>query len=105
MFLTALAPNLLALELAGRTAKVAISWFDWALAFAPVGILLLLAVPLLAFKLPKWCGAPPAAPLPAPAPGRSAGRRQSGGALLPVEACMAQGNLARRLDAPASASE
>ena len=51
MFLTALAPNLLAVELAGRTAKVAISWFDWALAFAPVGILLLLAVPLLAFKL------------------------------------------------------
>jgi len=51
MFLTALAPNLLAVELAGRTAKVAISWFDWALASAPVGILLLLAVPLLAFKL------------------------------------------------------
>ena len=51
MFLTALAPNLLAVELAGRTAKVSISWFDWASAFAPAGILLLLAVPLLAFKL------------------------------------------------------
>ena len=51
MFLTALAPNLLAVELAGRTAKVTISWFEWFLAFAPVGILLLLAVPLLAFRL------------------------------------------------------
>jgi Sodium:sulfate symporter transmembrane region len=35
----------------GAAGKVAISWFDWALALAPVGILLLLAVPLLAFKL------------------------------------------------------
>jgi L-tartrate/succinate antiporter len=51
MFLTALAPNLLAVELAGRTAKVTISWFEWFLAFAPVGVLLLLAVPLLAFRL------------------------------------------------------
>ena len=51
MFLTALAPNLLAVELAGRTAKVTISWFEWFLAFAPVGALLLLAVPVLAFRL------------------------------------------------------
>jgi L-tartrate/succinate antiporter len=51
MFLTALAPNLLAVELAAKTAKVTISWFEWFLAFAPVGILLLLAVPMLAFWL------------------------------------------------------
>lgn len=51
MFLTALAPNLLAVELAGRTARVTITWFEWFLAFLPVGVLLLVVVPLLAFKL------------------------------------------------------
>jgi L-tartrate/succinate antiporter len=49
MFLTALAPNLLALELAQKTAKVEISWMQWFMAFAPVGILLLIAVPLIAY--------------------------------------------------------
>jgi L-tartrate/succinate antiporter len=51
MFLTALAPNLLAVELAGRTARVSITWFEWFLAFLPVGVILLLLVPLLAFRL------------------------------------------------------
>jgi L-tartrate/succinate antiporter len=49
MFLTALAPNLLALELAQKTANVEISWMQWFTAFAPVGILLLFAVPLIAY--------------------------------------------------------
>jgi len=68
MFLTALAPNLLALELAQKTSKVEISWMQWFTAFAPVGILLLAAVPLLVYVLyppevksgeevPKWAGA------------------------------------------------
>jgi len=68
MFLTGLAPNLLALELAQKTAKVEISWMQWFTAFAPVGILLLAAVPLLAYflyppevksgeEVPKWAGA------------------------------------------------
>jgi L-tartrate/succinate antiporter len=68
MFLTGLAPNLLALELAQKTAKVEISWMQWFTAFAPVGILLLVAVPLLAYflyppevksgeEVPKWAGA------------------------------------------------
>jgi L-tartrate/succinate antiporter len=68
MFLTGLAPNLLALELAQKTAKVEISWMQWFTAFAPVGILLLAAVPLLVYVLyppevksgeevPKWAGA------------------------------------------------
>ena len=68
MFLTALAPNLLALEIAQKTAKVEVSWMQWFTAFAPVGILLLAAVPLLAYVLyppevksgeevPKWAGA------------------------------------------------
>lgn len=51
MFLTALAPNLLAVELAGRTARVTITWFEWFLAFLPVGLILLAAVPLLVFRL------------------------------------------------------
>ncbi len=49
MFLTALAPNLLAVELVNKTAKVAIAWGDWFVAFAPVGITLLLVLPLLVY--------------------------------------------------------
>ncbi|MCC6608958.1 MAG: anion permease [Burkholderiales bacterium] len=67
MFLTALAPNLLALELAQKTVKIEYSWMQWFAAFAPVGILLLIAVPLLAYflyppevksgeEVPKWAG-------------------------------------------------
>jgi L-tartrate/succinate antiporter len=51
MFLTALAPNLLAAELVRKTAKVELDWMQWFLAFAPAGILLLLAVPLLTYVL------------------------------------------------------
>ena len=50
MFLTALAPNLLALELAERIVKIRLSWVEWFVAFAPVGIVLFAAVPLLAWK-------------------------------------------------------
>jgi L-tartrate/succinate antiporter len=49
MFVTALAPNLLAIELINKTAKVSFGWTEWFVAFAPVGIALLLAVPLLAY--------------------------------------------------------
>jgi len=51
MFITALAPNLLAIELISKTAKVSFSWTEWFMAFAPVGILLLLAIPLLTYLL------------------------------------------------------
>jgi L-tartrate/succinate antiporter len=51
MFITALAPNLLAIELINKTAKVTFTWTEWFVAFAPVGILLLLAVPLLTYFL------------------------------------------------------
>jgi L-tartrate/succinate antiporter len=47
MFLTALAPNLLAVELTRKTANIELSWMQWFLAFAPTGVVLLLAVPLL----------------------------------------------------------
>jgi L-tartrate/succinate antiporter len=51
MFLTAFAPNLLASELVKKTAKIEIAWMDWFVAFAPVGILLLAVLPLLAYWL------------------------------------------------------
>ncbi len=65
MFLTGLAPNLLAIELARKTAHVEFGWGQWFAAFAPVGLLLLLATPLLAYwvyppeirqgeKVPAW---------------------------------------------------
>jgi L-tartrate/succinate antiporter len=49
MFLTALAPNLLATELVRKTANIEIEWVDWFMYFAPVGILLLALVPLLVY--------------------------------------------------------
>ena len=49
MFLTGLAPNLLAIELISKTAKVSFTWMDWFMAFAPIGVILLVAVPLLAY--------------------------------------------------------
>lgn len=67
MFLTALAPNLLALELVKKTANVEITWAQWFIAFAPVGIGLLVLIPLLAYwiyppevksgeEVPRWAG-------------------------------------------------
>jgi len=51
MFLTALAPNLLAVEIARKVAHVDISWGMWALGFLPVGILLFSTAPLLSYLL------------------------------------------------------
>ena len=51
LFLTALAPNLLAVEIVRQTIHVDLGWGQWFRAFAPVGIPLLLLVPLLAFWL------------------------------------------------------
>jgi len=51
MFVTALAPNLLAVEIAARTARVTIGWFDWALALAPFGLLLLAVLPWLIVRI------------------------------------------------------
>jgi L-tartrate/succinate antiporter len=49
LFLTGLAPNLLAVELVRRTAKVELGWTEWFTAAAPMGILLLIFVPLLTY--------------------------------------------------------
>jgi L-tartrate/succinate antiporter len=68
MFLTALAPNLLALDLVKKTAGVEITWAQWFLAFAPVGVGLLGLIPLLTYwiyppgvksgeEVPRWAGA------------------------------------------------
>jgi len=51
MFLTAIAPNVLAVDLALRTIHVSISWTDWFRGFAPVGFLLLAVVPILLYKI------------------------------------------------------
>jgi len=65
MFITALAPNLLALELVKKTAQVEITWTQWFVAFLPVGVVLLALIPLVTYwlyppevkhgeEVPKW---------------------------------------------------
>jgi L-tartrate/succinate antiporter len=49
LFLTGLAPNLLAVSVVEKTAKVHLDWTEWFMAIAPVGIILFLAVPYLAY--------------------------------------------------------
>jgi L-tartrate/succinate antiporter len=51
MFLTGLAPNLLALNLVKQTAKIEISWIEWFIGIAPVGILLFIFLPLIVYKI------------------------------------------------------
>ncbi|MBR0796790.1 DASS family sodium-coupled anion symporter [Bradyrhizobium jicamae] len=49
MFLTALAPNAAALSIAKKLVNVDVGWSQWFIGFAPLGILLLLVVPLLSY--------------------------------------------------------
>ncbi len=51
MFMTALAPNLFMVELARTTTGVEITWVDWMVGFLPIGVVLLLLVPWLTFRL------------------------------------------------------
>jgi len=51
MFLTALAPNGAALAIAKKTVGVDVNWSQWFLGFAPLGVLLMLLVPLLAYVI------------------------------------------------------
>jgi len=51
LFLTGLAPNLLALSLVQKTAKVTISWTEWFSGIAPAGLLLFLITPYLVYKI------------------------------------------------------
>ena len=67
LFLTAFAPNLLAVEMVRRTVNYEIDWLSWFAAIAPAGIALLIATPLLTYwlyppeikhseKVPEWAG-------------------------------------------------
>jgi anion transporter len=67
LFLTALAPNPLALSFAKKIVGVAPSWTQWCLGFLPVGLLLLALAPLLTYlvyppevrisaEVPVWAG-------------------------------------------------
>jgi L-tartrate/succinate antiporter len=49
MFITALAPNLFAAELAGKLAGVEVGWTAWMIGALPLGILLFLATPLITY--------------------------------------------------------
>src|SRR5258707_3237568 len=51
LFLTALAPNAAALSIAKKIVGVDIGWSQWFAGFAPLGILLLVLVPLLAYVI------------------------------------------------------
>jgi L-tartrate/succinate antiporter len=51
LFLTALAPNFLAVEFVRRIGSIEIDWLTWFLAFAPAGVPLLLVFPLLVYVL------------------------------------------------------
>lgn len=51
MFITALAPNALAIALIFEATKVQISWWDWFRGFAPVGFTLLALVPALLYTI------------------------------------------------------
>jgi L-tartrate/succinate antiporter len=67
LFLTGLAPNLLALEVVKKTTKIDISWSAWLVGVLPVGVFLLLVVPYLVYRIyppevkkstdvPVWAG-------------------------------------------------
>ncbi len=51
MFLTALAPNLLALELMRKQIALDITWSQWLLGFLPVGALVIAVLPLLVYLI------------------------------------------------------
>jgi citrate:succinate antiporter/L-tartrate/succinate antiporter len=49
LFLTALAPNAAALSIAKKTVGIDVSWSQWFMGFAPLGLLLIALVPLLCY--------------------------------------------------------
>ena len=51
MFLTALAPNVLAVSIIQQTTGQTVSWLDWFVGFAPVGFVLLAILPLLLYVI------------------------------------------------------
>jgi L-tartrate/succinate antiporter len=68
MFVTALAPNTLAVSVMRQTAGVTVSWLDWFVGFAPVGAVLIVILPWLIYTIyppqirtapeaPRWAAA------------------------------------------------
>jgi len=53
LFLTGLAPNVAALAIAKKTAGVDVGWLQWFIGFAPLGLLLLAVIPLIAYYVCK----------------------------------------------------
>jgi L-tartrate/succinate antiporter len=51
MFITALAPNTLAVAIIRQTTGAGVSWLDWFVGFAPVGVTLLAVIPWLIYKV------------------------------------------------------
>ncbi len=51
LFLTALAPNLLAVDFVRKASGVEITWLKWFLGFAPAGVPLLFALPFLTYLI------------------------------------------------------
>jgi len=51
LFLTALAPNLLSVRLIREVAEIRISWAQWLLGCLPVGLILLVPLPLLVYRI------------------------------------------------------
>src|ERR1043166_9349534 len=75
MFLTGLAPNLLALSLVKQTAKIDITWIEWFMGILPVGVLLFIFLPLLVYKIyPPELKSSPDVPLWAAAELKKMGR-------------------------------
>jgi L-tartrate/succinate antiporter len=67
MFLTAMAPNMLACDLARRIAHVDVTWTSWMMGFLPAGLLMFLTTPLVVYliyppeikegeEVAKWAG-------------------------------------------------
>ena len=51
MFLTALGPNLLALGIVRKTTGIDLTWSQWTTGFLPIGLLLILPLPLLVYLI------------------------------------------------------
>ncbi len=63
LFLTALAPNLISVDLIGKLAGIDISWTQWLFGFLPVGLILLVPLPLLVYRIyPPEVAASPEVP-------------------------------------------
>ncbi|HXZ43919.1 MAG TPA: DASS family sodium-coupled anion symporter, partial [archaeon] len=67
MFITSMAPNAAALAIVKNTTKLEVNWMQWLLGFIPVGIVLILLVPLATYllyppeikashEIPVWAG-------------------------------------------------